>query len=206
MHVLYVHGMGRSPISGFPIRKRMRKNGHVFEGFHYSVSMESFDQIVVRLSGKLQELAARGDYVVLGHSLGGVLLRAVISALPPGTRMPRRLFLLGSPTSSSRIARKLRNFFVYKLLTGDCGQLLASYERMQAIPAVTVPTTAMIGNRGINGRFTPFGDEGNDSIVSFSEVKADWAEETVHVPVIHAWQPSSWQVADLLLERIQAMR
>lgn len=119
--------------------------------------------------------------------------------------MPRRLFLLGSPTSPSRLARKLQNFLIYRLFTGDCGQLLASDERMRAIPAIAVPTTVVIGDMGIKGRFSPFGEEGNDGIVAFSEVQLDWADEVVHVPVIHAWQPSSWQVADLLLQRIGAM-
>ncbi|MES2069761.1 MAG: alpha/beta hydrolase [Pseudomonadota bacterium] len=205
MRVLYVHGMGRSPISGFPIRLRLRQHGHVFDSFHYSVALESFDTIRQRLLGKLVELADDGDYVVLGHSLGGVLLRATIASLPAGTRMPRRLFLLGSPTSPSRLARKLQYFWPYRLFTGDCGQLLASDERMLAIPAISVPTTAMIGSKGIKGRFSPFGDEENDCIVAFSEAQVDWADEVVHVPVVHAWQPSSWHVADLLLERIDAM-
>ncbi len=205
MRILYVHGMGRSPISGFPIRIRLQQHGHVFDSFHYSVALESFDAISQRLGKKLQDIAAEGEYAVLGHSLGGVLLRATLASLPEGTRMPQRLFLLGSPTSPSRLARKLRNFFIYRLFTGDCGQLLASDARMQAVPAASVPTTAIIGNKGIKGRFSPFGDEGNDCIVAFSEVQVDWADEVLHVPVVHAWQPSSWQVADLLLERIRLM-
>ncbi|HTD06598.1 alpha/beta hydrolase [Undibacterium sp.] len=205
MRILYVHGMGRSPVSGFPIRIRLQQHGHVFDSFHYSVALESFDAIRRRLSKKLQVIAAGGEYAVLGHSLGGVLLRAAIVTLPEGTRLPRRLFLLGSPTSPSRLARRLQKFFVYRLFTGDCGQLLASEERMRAIPAASVPTTVMIGNRGIKGRLSPFGDEDNDCIVSFSEVQVDGADDIVHIPVVHAWQPSSWQVADLLLERISEM-
>ncbi|GGC58600.1 esterase/lipase family protein [Undibacterium terreum] len=205
MRILYVHGMGRSPVSGFAMRSRLRQNGHVFDSFHYSVALESFDGICQRLSDRLQEIAAEGDYMVLGHSLGGVLLRAVIAKLPAGTRLPRRLFLVGSPTSPARLAVWLRNFFLYRWLTGDCGQLLGSEERMRAVPAASVPTTAMIGNKGLHGRFSPFGDEGNDCIVAFSEVRADWADEIVHVPIVHAWQPSSWYIADLLLERVNAL-
>ena len=62
--------------------------------------------------------------MVVGHSLGGVLLRAALNSLPPAVRRPRHLFLLGSPVQPSRFAQKLGANPVYRGLAGDCGHRL----------------------------------------------------------------------------------
>jgi pimeloyl-ACP methyl ester carboxylesterase len=206
MKILYVHGMGRSPISGLPMRIKLGQHGYGFESFHYLVSMENFASARDRLIAKLGQMARMGNYAVVGHSLGGVLLRAALAELPAHVGKPACLFLLGSPTAPSRLAKLLGERFLYRLLTGDCGQLLGSEERMAQIPAAGIPTIAILGNRGLNGPWTPFGDEENDSIVAASESRADWAQEVIKVPVVHALQPSSWMVADIIVGKLEQMR
>jgi pimeloyl-ACP methyl ester carboxylesterase len=206
MQVLYVHGMGRSPISGLPMRIRLGQHGFDFDSFHYLVSVESFASARDRLLTKLKQVARSGEYVVVGHSLGGVLLRAALSQLPSNVVKPACLFLLGSPTSPSRLAKLLGKRLLYRLLTGDCGQLLGSEERMARIPAAGIPTVAIVGNRGLHGRWTPFGEEENDGIVAASESRADWAQEVIKVPVIHALQPSSWLIADIIVDKLEQAR
>ena len=101
MQALFVHGMGRSPLSGWRLLRQLQRAGLKTSSFGYSVSLEDFAGIRRRLESRLSLLAERGDYVLIGHSLGGVLLRAAVNGLPPGTRRPRHLFLLGSPLRGS---------------------------------------------------------------------------------------------------------
>ena len=142
LHALFVHGMGRSPLSGWPMLWHLRRAGVQTGTFGYATSIESFPAITGRLASRISRLAEQGDYVLIGHSLGGVLLRAALNALPPGTRQPRRVFLLGSPIGASRLAKLLHDHPLYRLLTRDCGQLLASEQRMQHVPALHVLTIA----------------------------------------------------------------
>lgn len=142
-------------------------------------------------------------WVTVGHSLGGVLLRAALNDLPPATRRASHLFLLGSPVRAARLAELLRNNPVYKIVTRDCGRLLGSAERMAEIGSVAVPTTVVVGVRGLPWPKDPFEGEPNDGVVARSEVCADWAGEEVHVPVGHTFLPSSRRVAKLILERIR---
>jgi hypothetical protein len=139
--------------------------------------------------------------VLIGHSLGGVLLRAAVASLPAGIRLPRRIFLLGSPVRPARIAQKLQRNWVYRLLAGDCGQLLSSQARMAQIGAHSIPTTSILGVAGWGSRFSPFRDEMNDGIVSESEVSADWINELICVPAFHTYMLSSKHVAQIILER-----
>ena len=202
MQVLFVHGMGRSPLSGGVLLWKLRRAGLTTRVLGYSVSFEDFPRIRERLVAAIARLAAQGDYVLVGHSLGGVLLRAAVNALPAGTRLPRHLFLLGSPVGPSRLAQRFGIYWLFRLVTRDCGRLLASPSRMAAIGAVAVPTSCIVGIAGFTGARSYFPGELNDGIVSLSEVTADWAVEHVHVPVFHTLMPSSPRVAGLVLERI----
>ncbi len=192
--------MGRSPLSAWPMLRRLRQAGFKTQTFGYSVVRENFDVIVARLREHIKLLAVKGDYIVVGHSLGGVLLRATLTSLPVHTAQPRHAYLLGSPMHASQIARRLKSFGVFRMMTGDCGQLLSTPSRMNAIGALAVPTTGIIGTGGATGTMSPFGNESNDGIVSLSEVDAPWLSQRVHIPVIHTLLPSSGRVAEIITQ------
>lgn len=206
MHVLFVHGMGRSPLSGMPILFRLRRHGYATSTFGYVAALQNFDAIRQRLCQSIARIAAHGDYVLVGHSLGGVLLRSALAQLPPTTNAPKHVFLLGSPIRPSRLAQKLRRRWIYRALTGDAGQLLASSERMAKIGALSASTTSVLGTKGIRGKYSPFLHEENDGVVAVSELTADWISEEIRVPVTHTFLPSSSRVADILIQKLKAYR
>ena len=82
MQALFVHGMGRSPLSGWPMLRQLRAAGWQTAHFGYMASLQSFDAIAQRLSRRIASTAAQGAYVLIGHSLGGVLIRAAFARLP----------------------------------------------------------------------------------------------------------------------------
>jgi len=196
--------MGRTPLSGLPTLWRLAKAGHSTSSFGYWTSLGSFEAIRTRLLARLARVAEKGPYVVVGHSLGGVLLRSALAGLPAGIRPPEHVYLLGSPITSARLARSLSRNWLYRLLAGDCGQLLASQDRMGAIGQPPVATTCIVGTRGLNGRLSPFGQELNDGVVAVSEVAAPWVAEEIRVPLMHTFLPASRCVAEILVERLNS--
>jgi pimeloyl-ACP methyl ester carboxylesterase len=202
MHALFVHGMGRSPLSGLPLLLQLRRAGLLTGTFGYSVALEAFPEIKERLVVRISQLADKGSYVVVGHSLGGVLLRAALSSLPQAVRRPRHLFLLGSPVQASRIAQRLGANPVYRGLAGDCGQLLGSTARMDEIGPMAVPTTAIVGRRGLPWPAKVFAGEANDGVVAVSEASAEWIGDQVLVDCVHTLLPSSRRVGEIILQRI----
>ncbi len=207
MQALFVHGMGRSPLSGWPLLWQLRRAGIVTRTFGYVVSAEDFATIRRRLVARIAGLAARDAYILIGHSLGGVLIRDAVNALPEGVRRPQHVFLLGSPHSPSRLAQALRNNRVYRALTHDCGQLLGSPSRMAAIGSVPVPTTSIAGVGGPRwkaGSWSNFGGEPNDGVVALSEVSAGWIVDQVTLSTIHTLLPMSRRAAAIILARLRS--
>lgn len=202
LQVLFVHGMGRSPRSAWLLLRQLRQQGFDTHTFAYQVRRESFAQIVTRLCQHLEQLNTQGDCVLIGHSLGGVLLRAALQGsphLPP----PRQVFLLGSPQQPSRLAQHLCNHPLFMKLTGDCGGLLASTPRMAAVGSLPpAQTIAIIGTRDLPLSRRFFGGEANDGVVARAEVAAEWLTQCIEVPVLHTWLPSSPRVASLILQRL----
>lgn len=205
MQVMFVHGMGRSPISGRLLMWQLKKAGYLPSSFAYSAALENFDHIRDRLIKRLRLLAEKDDYVVIGHSLGGVLLRSAINALPSDIRQPRHLFLLGSPLVSSRVARTMKDQVLFRVLTGDCGQLLASEQRMSEIDLTSCPITVIVGTKGLAWPPTLFAGEINDGVVALSEVSTTAISDQISVPVIHTYLPSSFQVIDIILAKLATL-
>ncbi len=197
-HILFVHGMGRSPLSAWWMLRHLRRAGYPVETFYYVVTFERFGRIVDRLHRRLSALAGRGEYIVIGHSLGGVLLRAALNRgnLP---RQPRKLFLLGSPLQASTIAKRMRRKVWYRLLTRDCGDLLADDLRMREVGTATAPAIAIVGTR--DSRLSRRYLEGrrSDGVVLVEEATADWLAETVYVDELHMLLPVRRRTAEIIL-------
>jgi hypothetical protein len=203
MQVLFVHGMGRSPVSGWPLLRRLRRAGLRTHTFGHWVSRHSFATIVERLGQRLVQVANDGEYVLVGHSLGGVLLREALRIAPATVRAPQRLFLLGSPVQVSSIAARMGRNPLYRLLTGDCGRMLGSAERMGAIGAPAVPVTAIVGVKGWSLVAALLPRELHDGIVTVSETHAPWLTDVVQLPVPHMTLPSDARVTQVILDRLR---
>ena len=201
VQILFVHGMGRSPLSGWPVLRRLRQAGMKTGTFSYLVSVQRFDTIVARLAETISALSKDVPLVLIGHSLGGVLIRAALARLASKNVSPQHVFLLASPQRASRMAQHLQDNALFRLLTGDCGELLANPVAMAAIPAIDAPVTSIVGTRPIHFN-RAFGSEGNDGVVALSEVRAGWLTDEVQLALIHSVLPASRSVAQVILTRL----
>lgn len=202
MQVLFVHGMGRTPLSGWALLRRLRRAGYRTHTFGHWVSRDSFATIVGRLGQRLEQVAQHGEYVLVGHSLGGVLLRETLRIAPPTLPAPQRLFLLGSPVQVSSVAARMGRNPLYRLFTGDCGRMLGSAERMGAIGSPVVPVTAIVGVKGWSLVAGLLPREPHDGIVTVSETWAPWLTDVVPLPVAHMLLPSDARVSQVILDRL----
>jgi len=202
MRALLVHGMGRSPLSMLLLAARLRRAGIQPNLFGYVPALRSFDTIATGLARRLAALATDADYLVVGHSLGGLLLRAALTRLDPALPRPRHLFMLATPNQSPRLARRFQHNLAYRLYTGDAGQLLADPERVAAIPPPPVPYTLIAGVSGGQGRWSLFGHEPNDWIVSLSEARLTEQDEIITLPVGHTFLMNYREVAEVIRGRV----
>ncbi|MBP8305580.1 MAG: alpha/beta hydrolase [Phycisphaerae bacterium] len=200
MRVLLVHGLGRTPLSMLRLARYLQRAGAGASLFGYVPEVERFDRIVERLQRRMEELAEAG-YAAVGHSLGGLLLRVATAGLGPGVRLPSHIVMLGTPNRSPRMARSVRRWLLYRMACGDAGQLLASPDRMAALPVPCVPVTVIAGTRGLPFMRGQFRGEANDGLVAASETRMDGREEYIEVPARHTFMMNHPQVRQVILTR-----
>lgn len=200
MDVLLVHGLGRTAGSMRRLGRALRREGHDPHYFSYFPWAERDEGIVGRLRSRLQPFRDGAlPYALVGHSLGGLLLRR---ALATGIgRAPAHLILLGTPNRSSRVARRAWRFRPFRWVTRDCGRLLAGGPALDALPLPDCPYVVVAGTRGIYGRWSPFGAEPNDGLVAVSETELG-SETAVAVPAAHTFMMNHPAVRRLIREAL----
>jgi hypothetical protein len=163
------------------LAKRLRASGIEPRLFGYCAAFESWDGCRARLRRFIEARMRDGNFLVIGHSLGCVLLRAVIAELEI---KPTACFFMAPPSCACKAARRLSRSPPYRLLTGEMGQLLADAEFMRSLPTPEVPTLIYAGSGGPKGRWSPFGEELNDGILAVSETLIGDVPVQI-VPAIH---------------------
>jgi hypothetical protein len=192
MRLLLVHGMGRTPLSLGRLARFLRNRGDRPERLGYVAAIEGFDRIRRRVRGRLEALARSGEpYAVIGHSLGGLALRAALNGLEPA---PVHFVMLATPNQSPRLARWLRRFWPYRLACGESGQLLARQDFFAQLPLPRMPYTIIAGTGGPCGPRSPFGDDPNDWLVAVEETKISPADRPTIVPVGHTFMMNHREV------------
>ena len=201
--MLLVHGMGRTPLSLFRLARHLRRAGHQPKVVGYVAALERLPTIRDRVRRRL-ELAARSGrpYAAIGHSLGGLLVRAALGGWPAALPLPRHVIMLGTPSRPPRLARRLQRLWPYRLVNGESGQLLAQAEFFTGLPPVAVPWTIVAGTGGWQGRGSPFGPDANDGVVAVDEAEMDGPAHLAQVPVRHTFMMNDRRVRALLLNAL----
>jgi len=201
MKVLLIHGLGRSPLSLLNMGHCLQQVGHTTEQFGYAAFMESYDRIVKRLQVRLQTLAAQGNYGVVAHSLGGLLVRSALGLA--NIAPPAHIVMLGTPNQPPRLALHAWRLPPFQWFSGQCGFNLTSREFYADIPPLAAPYTIVAGINGPRGALSPFGMELNDGIVALSETRLSSQDQIVELGVWHTFMMNDRAVQHTVLQRFQ---
>ncbi len=192
MNLLLLHGQGRTTNAMRLLGFRLRQRGHAVQYFRYYTRTEKFTDIVMRLVGVIQkEMPMHQPYVLIGHSMGGLLSRASLPYL--SEHLPVHLILLASPNQPPRLSAQIKNNIIYKYLTSDCGQLVLKSDFYKTLPKPTIPTTVIAGSGAPRVRWLPYGYEVNDGALSVKEADLGAGYQTIQVPSIHTFIMNSRQ-------------
>ncbi|HET8633290.1 MAG TPA: hypothetical protein VFL88_04030 [Gemmatimonadales bacterium] len=200
MHLLLVHGMGRTRLSLLRLARFLRRQGHATEQVGYVAAVEPFERIVARTRRRLKAIAATSQpYAVIGHSLGGLILRAALDGVTPA---PQHLIMLATPNQAPRLAQRLHRFWPYRVFCGESGQLLAQPDFLVHVPRPTGPCTIIAGSAGPRGRWSPFEGAINDWVVAVEETKFRPDDQPVVLPVGHTFMMNDRRVHAVIREAL----
>jgi pimeloyl-ACP methyl ester carboxylesterase len=203
MHVVLIHGQGRSPLSMSLLGWRLSRQQHQVHYFGYAAFCQTFDDITRRFVQMIRDEIGDRPYAIVSHSLGGIITRASLPHL--ADIPPQHLVMLAPPNQPARIAKKMRPNQLYWWVTWDCGRKLADDAFYESLPRPTVPTTIIAGTKGLHGRLQQSlfeGEEVNDTILSVQETELSEAQEVILVPASHGFIMNSKQVAEIVSEVI----
>ncbi len=196
MDAILIHGMGRTPIAMSLLAARLRASNIRPHLFGYSVTFERWEECVQRFECFITKRVKTHEYIIVGHSLGTVLTRA---ALPRLIHKPAACFLLAPPTQACKAARHFAPYRLARLLGGEMAQLLADQQFMESIPPTGVPTKIYAGTAGPRGRYSPFGEEPNDSVLTVKETMLPNVSIQT-LPVLHTFIMNSRVVTQDIVE------
>ena len=195
MRVLLIHGLARTPLSLLGLARDLRSAGHRTELVAYSGTLESYGGIVARVRRRLEAAAQRGQpYAIVGHSLGGLIVRAAMDRWPSHWPLPRHLVMLGTPNRVPRLARRFHRWWPYRLVNGQCGQLLAEPSFFAGLPRPRVPTTVIAGTKAWPRALSFLGDVANDGVVAVDEASMGEGAGLIELPASHTFMMNNRQV------------
>jgi pimeloyl-ACP methyl ester carboxylesterase len=203
MQILLIHGLGRTALSMVLMGNVLRRQGLMPSYFSYWPWLQSYDEIVDALRSLLEALAHQGPYVVIAHSLGGILCRSALqdySELPPA-----HLVMLGPPNQLPRLGERAWQIPPFQWFARDCGYHLAQAEFYASLPILRIPYTIIAGTAGWIGPLSPFGNDPNDGIVSVSEtllVRGEVDPNLLTFPVLHTFIMNHPQVHAAIQQRL----
>lgn len=184
MHVVLVHGMGRTPLSMLRLRRRLKRAGQVPHLFAYSPTFETLASASARLASLIERRTGGARYALVGHSLGTVLIRVTARRMQTP---PAACFFLAPPMVACMAARRFSRFRLYRWLTGEMGCLLADDAFMRSLPLPPGVLRIYVGTRGPRAAWLPFGLEENDGILGVAEAIGDCATAAIKVHALHTF-------------------
>ena len=199
MRVLLAHGLGRTPASLMLLHRALKRAGHEPAQFAYFAFAESYARIRERLVGRLRQLALDPAPVALiGHSLGGLLLRDALADVPELN--VHRLIMLGTPNRAPRRAQRVESWLPFKVFARSSGTLLASPSAFSRIAVPSVPYTIIAGTGGYRWLSSPFGAEPHDGVVAVGETRIRDSDEPVLLNVAHTFMMNDRRLQDFVVD------
>ena len=192
--LVLVHGLKRTRASMWPAALLARRRGYAVLNWGYPSARRGIVAHASALRRDLDALPPLGDAHVhfLTHSLGGIIVRALIGSGPPANL--GRVVMLGPPNAGNEIAEHLRHTHLFRRVMGPSGVELGTGS--DSIPRRLNDATFELGIiAGARRRPALFGrwiGAPNDGLVSVSATRLVGMRDHLIVRGGHAllpWNP-----------------
>jgi pimeloyl-ACP methyl ester carboxylesterase len=195
--VVLLHGLGRSAANMRILEWRLRARGHRVCNVGYDTRVATIDDAVIEVAEKIDECeVGEGAVHFVTHSLGGLVLRALLATNPP----PRagRAVMLAPPNQGSEIADRLSSLGWLKPVMGPLSIQLgtADSDLPRQLPTPSIPFGVIAGNEWINPAGPLWLPAPHDGTVSVASTRLDGMSDHIVLPYTHTFIVNAGVVAD----------
>lgn len=183
--VVFVHGLWMTGIDMSLLRRRVRRDGFKVRQFSYSSIGGSVRENAAQLQHFIARLDADSVHLV-GHSLGGLLIRQLIAARKDTAVGPRigRIVTLGTPHQGSVVACKMASTPLRHLLGRSVDEGLDG----RLPPWIGQHKLGVIAgtlNIGVGWLLPSFSGVASDGTVKLDETRLEGMTDHISVTVSH---------------------
>ena len=189
-----------------PMAKRLQKLGWEVENLSYPST--STDKR--RLFNTFDKIISDGPVLMVGHSLGGLVIKNYLTARKVSADKVPLVITIGTPHQGAEIAKDMDKFNIQKLLGSSVqfGLLPDDFESSWHLPQklISIAGNVKLGARPLLDRVWRDGVEESDGTVSIEETKVQGMHEHIVVRQTHTSMVYSKSVVQLIDKYAQMVK
>ncbi len=196
--VILLHGLARSHRSLGALEARLSAEGYEVLAFEYASTRADIEGHAAHLATLLERHMPAREVHFVTHSLGGLVLRALLAdASAPWREVHRlgRAVTLAAPHGGAHIAAEALEWDLPGWLLGPALHQLGD-GRAAALPAPSLPFATVAGVRGSRGGWNPWVPGDDDGLVAESEAHLVGEAAALQHRVVHSFIMSDPEVLD----------
>ena len=184
--VIMLHGLGRSAFAMWYLDKKLTDAGFTVHNLDYPSRALPPDELLGYISRLIDECcgAIQGKVHFVGHSLGGLLVRAYLQN--PRVQ-PARVVLLGTPNNGSELADTFAHTLWFEKLLGPTAQLLGTeaHNFPHSLSDPDYELGIIAGNKSINPVGSWIIPGVDDGMVSVASTRLEGMSDFIILPTDH---------------------
>jgi len=175
--VVLLHGLGRTRRSLARIDTALRGAGFVTARLDYPSTRRTIEEHAATIADLLDQLPTPRKLSFVSHSLGGLIIRKLLSYDSNWRAAVHRIVMIAPPNQGASLARSLDKGAAIRTILGPSyGQIADGFATTLPIP--DVPFSIFAGDAaGVPG----------DGLVTIDETRLDGASEHHIVPAVHTF-------------------
>jgi pimeloyl-ACP methyl ester carboxylesterase len=206
--VVLLHGLGRTAKSMAYMQARLKAAGYTVYNYDYESRKHDIGNLVENLQQYLEDCCLQKSTTVhfVTHSLGGILVRALIAEKRPDNL--GRVVMLSPPNKGSEVVDYIKEYSLFKNIFGPASVQLGTDP--ESIPNRLGPADfelgIITGDRSIDPISSWIIPGKDDGKVAVERTKLEGMTDFLIMPVSHAYIMEEPEVVDEVIHFLQQGR
>lgn len=185
MKIVLLHGLFMHSLIMLPLAKRLTKLGWQVENLSYPSTKTDKHELFKKLDDAIEQ----GPAIMVGHSLGGLVIKDYLRTYQVDVNRVPMVITLGTPHQGSRIVNEMRKLNLHTLLgtSVDFGLIPTEFEKEWPLPQrlISIAGDVKIGARPLMEKMLRDDVSQSDGTVSISETKITGMSEHIIIKQTH---------------------